>query len=150
MDRVSASNDFSVDGTAVGTGGVAPHVYLRISDYSDQAGIDLDALELVPSGAYIEEQTCAGVRDPVCGADSICIGGNCVRGDLSVPPLPAGALRGEMVDTMEGQLSTFFGGQKTRTVDLPLALSTLESIRSAETPWQFWNGWATAIHELHD
>jgi len=145
-----ASNDFSVDGTAVGTGGVAPRVYLRISDYSDQSGIDLDALEIVPSGTYVEEQTCAGARDPVCGADSLCIGGNCVRGDLSVPPLPMGPLRTEMVDTMEGQLEMFFGGQKTRKVDLPLALSTLESIRTAQTPWQFWNGWATAIHELHD
>jgi len=145
-----ASNDFSVDGTALGMGGVAPRVYLRISDFSDLNGLDIDALELIPSGTYVEEQACEGVRDPICGADSLCIGGVCARGDLDVPPLPEGQLKNDMVDTMEGQLQTFFGGQKTRKIDLPLAMSTLEGIRTATTPWQFWNGWATAIHELHD
>jgi hypothetical protein len=145
-----ASNDFSVDGKAVGTDGSGPKVYLRISDFSDAAGTEVDALEIVPSGDYVPEQSCEGVRDPVCGADSLCIGGSCVRGQLSVPPLPSDGLRDDIVDTMENQLLIFFGGRKTRLVDLPLAMSTLESLRAAKTPWQFWNGWATAIRELHD
>jgi hypothetical protein len=144
-----ASNDFSVDGIPTADGSVAK-VYLRINDFSDAEGIDVDALELVPSGEYVEEQACESVRDAVCGPDSICIGGQCARGELSVPPLPQGQMKDDIVDVMEGQLENFFGGQKTRLVDLPLALSTLESIRHAETPWRFWNGWATAVRQLHD
>ena len=49
------SNDFPVDGD------LATRIYLRIYDF-DLVGSDIDALELVPSGAYWETQTCEGVQ----------------------------------------------------------------------------------------
>ncbi|MFO0613756.1 MAG: S41 family peptidase [Polyangiaceae bacterium] len=146
-----ASNDFPVDGTLVGADGTKPKVYLRLGDIASAEGVDVDALEIVPSGSYVEETACEGARDPVCGEDAVCIGNRCIRGEWSVPPLPPDTgLRDDIVDSMEGQLKTFFGGQKTRTVDLPLALSTLEGMRGATSAWKFWNGWATAMHQLHD
>lgn len=146
-----SSNDFPVDGTVVGADGTTPIAYLRIQDLAAKEGIDVDALEIVPSGTFVDERTCEGVRDPACGEDALCIGGRCVQGDWWVPPLPAeGALRDDMIASMKGQLENFFGGQKTRTVDLPLALATLDQMREATSAWKFWNGWATAMHQLHD
>ncbi len=140
-----ATNDVPIDTT----GDAPPKVYLFLVDFADAAGIDVDAFEMSPHGDYVGELACSGARDPVC-ADGICLGGRCRVGGLSVPPLPEGQLRDDMVDTMEGQLETFFGGKLTRERYLPTALETLERARDAETAWQFWNGWATAIHQLHD
>lgn len=146
-----ATNDFPVDNTVVGADGSKPVIELRIQDLAAKDGVDVDALELVPSGEYVEAAACEGVRDPVCGEDSMCIGGTCVRGNWWVPPLPTeGQLRDDMIDSMTGQLQNFFGGQKTRAVDLPLALATFEGMRRATSAWKFWNGWATAMHQLHD
>ena len=143
-----ASNDVPVDASDPDPL-LRPVVYLWIVDFADFGPLDVDSFELVPHGDYVGELTCAGARDPVCG-EGICIGGRCQIGRLSVPPLPEGQLKDDIVDTMEGQLESFFGGKKTRLQDLPVALETLESLRKVTTPWQFWNGWATAIHQLHD
>ncbi len=141
-----ASNDVPIDASDPA---LAPIVYLWMVDFADTDSLDVDAFELVSHGDYIGEIDCKGARDPVCG-EGVCIGGKCQIGRLSVPPLPEGQLKNDIVDTMEGQLQNFFGGKKTRLQDLPVALETLESLRHATTPWQFWNGWATAIHQLHD
>jgi hypothetical protein len=138
-----ASNDFPVDGAA------AAAVYLRVFDY-DSVGTEIDALELVPSGAYWQDSACAGVADPVCGAGAVCIYGRCRLGRLYVPPLPSDAVRHAMVDRMQSQLRVFFGGRKTRLKDLPAAIGLLEAIRWVSEPWAFWNGWAAAIRRLHD
>ncbi len=138
-----ASNPFPIDGVA------AEAVYLRVYDYDD-FGSEIDALELVPAGDYVEERPCAGVGDPVCGDDQICVHRSCRIGGLYVPPLPDVRIRDEMVDVMQSQLRVFFGGRKTRLSDLPLALAELDRIRKAESAWAFWNGWATSVRLLQD
>ncbi len=138
------SNAIPVDGTQ------SPTLYLRFSDYGSEDGVDLDAIEIVSQGEYREQPACSGAADPICGEDAVCVGGQCRLGALSVPPLPNDAIRDEMVDAMEMKLQIFFGGRKTRLTDLPVAETTLSAIRSAPTAWQFWNGFARAIRELHD
>lgn len=139
-----ASNEFPVDMT------LAPSVYLFVADYAAADGIDVDALELTPFGEFREAPACEGVRDPVCGEDAICVAGSCRLGALTVPPLPSETLREEVARALELKLQNFFGGRKTRLSDLPNAVETLVGIRSAKTAWQFWNGWATAMRQLHD
>jgi hypothetical protein len=139
-----ASNEFPVDAN------LAEVIYLRVADFASLAGTDLDALELVPAGEYLEPIACAGVGDPVCGAEQLCMFNRCRIGRIAVPPLPPDGLRDELVDSMKGQLRAFFGGRKTRLEDLPAALDILDELRSAPTAWQFWSGWARAIRRLHD
>ena len=49
-----------------------------------------------------------------------------------------------MLASMRARIANFFGGRKTRLVDLPVALATLDGLAEVETAWAFWNGWATA------
>lgn len=139
-----ATNEVPIDGA------LAEVVYLSVRDHADASGVELDALELVPAGEYVGEVACEGIRDPVCGSGAFCTHNRCRLGRLFVPPLPPVGLRDEVVDAMASQLRIFFGGRKTRLADLPVALATLESIRSATTAWEFWGGWARAIRQLHD
>ncbi|MFO0547049.1 MAG: S41 family peptidase [Polyangiaceae bacterium] len=139
-----AANAIPIDGTA------SPTVYLRFVDFADDAGVDLDALELTRDGEFRETPACDGVGDPICGEDAVCIGGLCRLGDPSVPPMPDPALKDEFVDALEFKLRNFFGARKSRLVDLPVALTTIAAMRDADTPWKFWNGFAIAIHQLHD
>lgn len=139
-----ATNAFSVDGEA------ASAVYLRAYD-ADEEGTELDALEVRRAGNYVDtEKACSGLGDPVCGAGEICLHQICRRGELYVPPLPADAIRGQVVDVLASQLRVFYGGRKTRTLDLPVALETLEGLRNATDAWSFWDGWARAMRQLHD
>lgn len=140
-----ASNELPFDGTVEGA-----ILYLLVSDYAAEDGIDVDALEITSSGTYRDAPSCEGVHDPVCGDDALCVGGTCRLGNPSVPPLPDEAIRDQVVDMMKSRLQVFFGGQWTRQHDLPVALETLDSMRSATSAWKFWNGFATAIHQLHD
>lgn len=139
-----ASNEFSVDTT------LEPIVYLLVADYAAADGIDVDALEITPFGEFRDQPACEGAGDPVCGVDAICVGGSCRLGALSVPPLPSDTLKEEVARALELKLQNFFGGRKTRLLDLPNAVETLVGIRTAKTAWEFWNGWATAIRQLHD
>ncbi len=138
-----ASNDFPIDGTAL------LQMYLKLYQF-DSVGSDIDGLEIVPSGDYVEPPACSGASDTVCGAEGVCQYGQCQLGRLYVPPLPDAAIRGEVVDRMSSLLQLFFGGRKTRTENLPEALARIEALRTATSPWQFWNGWANAIRHLHD
>jgi len=139
-----ATNDFSVDAA------LSPIVYLRFQDNQSADGVDLDALELEESGAFRDETACEGVRDPICGDDALCIGGTCVLGGLGVPPLPDEAIRDQVVDSLEDKLEIFFGAHKSRTEDLPRALDALETMRDANTGYEFWGRWGRGIRELHD
>lgn len=138
------SNEFPVDGADVEV------AYLLVTDYADREGVDLDALELVAAGEHVSERPCRGVGDPVCTSEEICLYHRCRLGRMSVPPLPPEAWRDDAVDILQSRMRVFFGGRKTRLEDLPAALAVLESIRSAETAWAFWNGWARAMRRLHD
>lgn len=139
-----ASNELSVDGTA------DPLVYFRILDFADMDGVELDALELVPAGDFAMPPACAGHGDPICGPEGMCANQLCRYGRLGVPTLPEGELKGQIVDRLEEKLTTFYGGKLSRAEYLPLALQTLEGMRSATTAWQYWGAWALAIRQLHD
>jgi hypothetical protein len=139
-----ATNDFSVDGAKV------DHAYVRVASYASVAGVELDALEVVPSGVFVAQKDCAGISDPVCGSDEVCIDNRCIPGGLSVPPLPPDALRNEVVDVLEAKARLFYGGRSSRDLYLSHALDAMEQMRTAPTAFRFWNAWATGIHRLHD
>ncbi len=138
------SNEFSVDGSKV------LEAYLRVVSYAHQDGVEIDALEIVPAGSFEPQRHCKGISDPVCGDEALCTNNRCVPGQLSVPPLPAEALRNEVVDRLSSQLKVFYGGSRSRELYLPEALATIEQMRQQKTAYRFWNTWATAIHQLHD
>lgn len=134
------SSVFSIDGDR------ASDVQLSVS----ASGADMDAFELVEEGAYVERAACEGKADAACGASQYCASGFCRDGDATVPPLPPQADRDALVSHLQQRFRFFFGGRYTRENRLPIAIATMESMRTAETAWAFWNGFATAIHQLHD
>ncbi len=139
------SNPLPVDGDRVEA------AYLRVIDFDDQLGSDIDAFEMVPDGTpYWASQPCSGYGDDVCGEGAVCSYRKCVLGRTLVPPVPKEPIRSAMVDSMQGQLRTFFGGRKTRLENLPDALARLDAIRDVSDGWAFWNGWAHAIRLLQD
>jgi hypothetical protein len=139
-----ASNEFPVDGA------VMLRAYLRISNYADVDGVDLDSLEIVRAGSFWEPQACFGHADPVCGTEAMCGSEVCRLGRLAVPPLPSDELRDEMVDVLASKLRLFFGGKRSRAESLPKALAVVEQMRQAKTAWEFWGLWARAVRELRD
>jgi len=138
------SNEFPVDGA------LATRVYLRLFDYANLAGTEVDALEIVRAGEFAAPKACTGHGDASCGPEAICSYGRCRLGRLAVPPLPDDGLKDGMVDVLESRLRLFFGGRLTREHDLPVAIATMEKMRKAKSAWAFWGGFARAIRELHD
>lgn len=138
------TNEFPVDGVR------ATKTYVKLANYADEGGVDVDALEVVQAGAYVAQDRCTGRADPVCGPERSCIFNQCQLGRLFLPPLPDASVRDEAVDVLSERLVTFFGGKRTRALFLPKALARIEGMRSAPTAFAFWSGWATAIRELHD
>jgi hypothetical protein len=139
-----ASNELPVDGAQVKA------AYLRTIDYGSTDGTEIDAIEVVRAGVFEPQKACAGALDPVCGTEGLCVHGSCALGRAAVPPLPVDALRNGMVDLFAARVRTFFGGARSRKENLPAALATIESARSAKTAWQFWGGLARSIRQLHD
>lgn len=135
-----ASAPLTVDST------LAPTVELSLR----ASGADMDALEVVDAGPGRELRACAVPRDPACAADEYCATGVCHAGDLGVPPLADGDARSRLVEYIEGRLLIFYGGRLTRERNLAAAIETLEAARHATSAWEFWNGFATAIHRLRD
>ncbi len=139
-----SSNDFPVDGALVDV------AYLRVIDYANTDGVDVDSLEVIPSGEFEPQKLCSGAFDPVCGPDGVCVHGSCAIGRYGVPTLPKGDLKEEIVDTFAAKAKLFFGGARSRKEKLPAALATIEAMRKAETAWQFWGGLSKAIRLLSD
>jgi hypothetical protein len=139
-----ATNEFPVVGSQV------DKAYLKIYDSTDVDGIDVDALEVVRSGTFVAPKTCTGVQDPACSSEEACIFGQCQLARLVVPVLPVGGLQGSTVDFLEAQLTKFYGAAFSRKNYLPNAIAAMEQMRGATTAWQYWGGFAKAIHELHD
>lgn len=140
------------------TGETLARAYLRV----DGTDIDLDAIELVPSGDYQPGGSCRGAFDPVCGPEAPCIAERCRQGARYVPPLPDAEHRQSVAGYLMARLRYFFGGRVSRQSYLPQALAEMEKMRSAETAWRFWsalgrgvtllNDWHTAAHsaiEIH-
>ena len=139
-----ASNELPVDGE------LAEATYIRVIDHADSAGVDVDALEILPGGDFEPNTPCSGLSDPVCGPEGMCIHSTCAIPHLAVPPLPLESLRDEIVDGFAARYRIFFGGARSRKENLPAALATIETMRSAKTAWQFWGALARATRQLAD
>ncbi|MFO0664419.1 MAG: hypothetical protein U0174_10735 [Polyangiaceae bacterium] len=137
-----ATAPFSVDGVAAHTANLS----------IGASGADVDAFEVVSEGAYKALSKCGLPRDPVCDASAgeYCAADHCRNGNIQVPPLPKGADKRALEAYFQSRLRIFFGGRYTRENTLPVALATLAKTEEAKSAWEFWNGFATAIHQLHD
>lgn len=137
-----ATAAFSFDGTVGGT------TTLSIG----ASGADVDAFEIVPEGTFKALAKCALPRDAACesAAGEYCAADSCRNGNLQVPSLPVGDERKKLEEYFQSRLMIFFGGRYTRENTLPTALTTLGKASNAKSAWEFWNGFATAIHQLHD
>ena len=111
---------------------------------------DVDAFELVPDGDFKALAACGLKTDAACGTGEYCAAGSCRNGNLQVPRLPQGDEKTKLVRYLGDRLKIFFGGRYTRENTLPTALATIANMNKAETGWAFWNGFATAIHQLRD
>jgi hypothetical protein len=116
------------------------------------SGADLDAFEVVPEGTYKALSVCKGKIDARCNAagGEYCSAGYCRNGNAQVPALPEGEERAKAIKYFSDRLQYFFGGRITRQDTLPLALRRLATLKDASSGFQFWNGFATALHELRD
>lgn len=121
------------------------HAWLELSGTGE-----IDAFELVPDGIYETDKTCSGAFDPTCRADQVCLAGVCRSGALFVPPLPGDSERELVVDYLRARVQYLFGGHLSRKLYLQAAIDKTETMRSARSAWTFWNGFATAVHRLHD
>lgn len=139
-----ASNELPVDGFH------AEVAYLVVSDTGAGDGVDVDALEVELAGDYEAPKSCEGLFDPTCQGEHRCVDGACLLGRLAVPPMPPEAIRGEMIDALESRLRVFFGGRRTRLENLPVALGSLETMRDAQTAFQFWDAFGRGVRELRD
>ncbi len=139
-----ASNEMPVDGANLKV------AYIKLVGFADLDGVDVDAIEVVRAGSYEAPRTCNGLQDPTCSKEGVCIDGQCVIGRFGVPPLPRGALKEAMVDSLAAKVRMFYGGKLSRTYYLDKALTSIDSMRGADSAFSFWNTWARAIGELHD
>jgi Peptidase family S41 len=114
------------------------------------SGADLDAVEFSEVGAFKSLAQCSGSRDAACGAGEYCAAGYCRNGNIQVPRLPDVASRPQVTEYLAERLQLFFGGVNTRKNTLPIALATIAKMTSANTGYEYWNGYATAVHKLRD
>ena len=75
-----ATNPFPVDGTNL------QRAYLHVVDSASLLGVDIDAFEVVRDGVFFPEASCAGLGDPACTSEQVCMYNKCVLGGASVPP----------------------------------------------------------------
>ncbi|HEX7600190.1 MAG TPA: hypothetical protein VF316_01250 [Polyangiaceae bacterium] len=113
-------------------------------------GVEIDAFEIVPDGAFRALSACVGVGDPVCRGNEACMSGWCRDGNLFLPPLPPPSEMDDVVTYFENRFRFFFGGRASRETRLPIAIATLEEMRKASSGWEFWNGLGMGIRRLHD
>jgi len=114
------------------------------------SGADVDALEIVEEGSPRATKTCSVAGDAACGAGEFCSAGFCHDGAVSVPPLPDAAHAADVAAYLGERIDQFFGGRASRAAHLAASLATIGSLRDAKDPWTFWNGFVTALHQLHD
>ncbi|MEQ9317997.1 MAG: hypothetical protein RIF41_02520, partial [Polyangiaceae bacterium] len=121
-----------------------------IGVFSPGGGIEVDAIEVVAEAAIAQVNTpCAGAHQgDSCGAGQICLWNECHNVNGWVPPIPAD--RDDVALYLENRLRFLFGPFINRALDMPVALSALETMKQAEDPWSYWNGFAKAVRLLHD
>lgn len=138
------SNPLSVTGTAL------KRAYLDVKGEVASGSLDLDAIEVVPEGSYTAPRSCLGAFDASCGPDAVCVAEQCVRGDRFVPPLPPPQYRDSVTSYLIARIRYFFGGRYSRLTYMPGAIQEMEKMRSATTPWQYWNAYFQGVRMLHD
>lgn len=114
------------------------------------SGADIDAFELVADGTYRAPVACSIARDSACADNEYCAAGWCQDGEYQVPPLPSATYRNDIVTFLQERFQLFFGGVYSRASTLPAAVGTLGEMRNATNAWQFWDGFGTGLHRLHD
>ncbi len=116
-------------------------------------GADLDALELVRDAAPATTlKTCLKAFDSACSASEFCSAGFCRDGNVTVPGVPPAEAGGAaaLVAYLQSRVELFFGGRYTRSNRLPIANQVYASLAGADSGWELWNGFATALHRLRD
>jgi hypothetical protein len=131
--------------------GLDLRMYLAGYDGSTATNVKVDAVELVPvpvsgGGASCEGLDLAGA----CGADEMCLGGNCHPAAGWFPPLPNAADRDRLVDYWKEKIRDTYGPFLPRKLSMPEALDTLERARLATSAVAFWSQFAEAIRRLRD
>ncbi len=134
------SNPFSV------TGGELTRATLRLTG----SDADLDAIEIVPDAKYDAGHACSGAFDPICGPEALCVGERCREGARFVPPLPPAAVKKSVAEYLMARVQLFFGGKRSRADYMPAALSEMQQMLSAQTPWQYWSAFARGVRLLDD
>jgi hypothetical protein len=115
------------------------------------SGADVDAFEVVAEGTFKPLSSCELAGDSRCGAGEYCAARSCRNGDLEVPKAPSTeAKREELAAYLASRLRIFGGGRYTRENNLPKSLATIAAMKSAGSAWEFWNGFATALHQFRD
>ncbi|MFO0547047.1 MAG: hypothetical protein U0271_01600 [Polyangiaceae bacterium] len=115
-------------------------------------GSSIDDVEVVPNGSLstteISGETCAGTADPVCSSDELCLFSQCRYQGGLVPDLPAD--RDAVAAYLAARADLLFGPLLNRELDLPNADVVLDRMRTAATPWAYWNAFTLAVRKLHD
>lgn len=112
--------------------------------------VEADGFEVHASDAmaFTPPSRCAGLKDPTCTGDRLCMSGWCRNPGGWVPPLPDD--RARMADYLGNRLGFFFGPYLNRDRYLDASLAEAGTLADAPSRWRFWNGYATAIRRLRD
>jgi Peptidase family S41 len=114
-------------------------------------GCEMDAVEIVAEGDLSGElnASCDGVvGSSACLADQVCYWSECRNMGGWVPPIPQN--RQAATEYLANRFRFHFGPFANRTLDMPASLSAVEAMKSADTPWAYWNNYLLAIRRLHD
>jgi Peptidase family S41 len=115
------------------------------------SGADLDGFEVVRDGTFAPLASCELSGDARCGVGEYCAARSCHDGTIEVPQYPKSAAdRKELADYIKSRLQMFGGGRFSRRENMPKVFAILDTLSATTNNWDFWNGFATAIHALGD
>ena len=111
---------------------------------------DVDGVEIVTEGEFRDARTCSPPDASRCAEGDVCAMGYCIQGAPYVPPIPEGADRVRLPESIAADLYGNFGGIATRAHGLPEALAALRAMPAATNATEYWSGLTAAIQLLHD
>lgn len=139
---------FSVDGAK---SGVDARLFLAAYSVSDPITVQIDAVEVVPDGAFTPRAACVGLDAAgACGAGQMCLGGLCRDARGWFPPFPTAGVRAKIIEYWKLKLHDTFGPYALRKRTLPVALATLDKMTQATDNVAFWSRLAEGIRQLKD
>jgi hypothetical protein len=112
---------------------------------------EIDAVELVPDGQPQGEvhAACEGSSDvSSCQPGEVCLWYECKNARAWLPPIPDE--RAQLSDYLANRMQYLFGPFFNRSNNLPHAMAAIEGMRSADNPWDYWNGFGHAVRLLND